>query len=46
MTRFSINYEEPSPGKPPPSPWVVLRVFMWTLLLACVCLWAWTMLAA
>jgi hypothetical protein len=46
MTRFSINYQETAPRKPPPSAWVVFRVFLWTLLLACACLWAWAMLAA
>ena len=44
MTRFSIQYEEPSPRKPPPSGWMLLRVFMWTLLIACLGLWSWAML--
>jgi hypothetical protein len=46
MTRFSIQYEEPTPGRPPPNAWTVLRVFVWTLLLACMGLWCWTFLAA
>jgi hypothetical protein len=46
MTRFAINYEEPTQRKPPPNGWDVLRVFLWTLLLACAGLWCWTVLAA
>ncbi|MBT9470486.1 MAG: hypothetical protein V4514_06900 [Pseudomonadota bacterium] len=46
MTRFSIPYEDPEPRKPPPSGWAIVRVFIWTLLLACVGLWCWAMLAA
>ena len=45
MTRFSIQSEEPAPRKPPTSGWVILRVFMWTLLFACLGLWSWAMLA-
>lgn len=46
MTRFSIQYEEPAPRKPPSSGWTALRVFLWTLLAACLALWCWTALAA
>ena len=46
MSRFSIHYEEPGQGKGPPNAWTVIRVFLWTLLLACLGLWCWTMLAA
>lgn len=46
MSRFSIPYKEPPPGKPPPSPWLYVRVFMWTLLIACIGMWCWAMLAA
>ncbi|WP_156378370.1 MULTISPECIES: hypothetical protein [unclassified Phenylobacterium] len=45
MTRFSIQYEEPSPRKPAPNGWVIVRVFIWTLLFACFGLWSWAMLA-
>ena len=46
MSRFSIHYEEPAPGKRPLNGWTVVRVFVWTLLFACMGLWAWTILAA
>jgi hypothetical protein len=46
MSRFSIQYEEPAPRKPPTSGWVFVRVFLWTLLLACAALWCWSSLAA
>jgi len=46
MTRFSIHYEEPAPRKPPPSGWLVFRVFLWTLLIACAGFWCWSALAA
>jgi len=46
MSRFSIHYEEPAEGKRAPNRWTVLRVFVWTLLLASIGLWCWAMLAA
>jgi hypothetical protein len=46
MSRFSIQYEEPAPPKPQISGWVFVRVFLWTLLLACAGLWCWSTLAA
>ena len=46
MSRFSINYEEHAAGKRARNTWTAVRVFVWTLLFACLSLWCWSLLAA
>jgi hypothetical protein len=45
MPYFLLQYREAA-QRPPRRSWTAVRVFIWTLLLASLVLWAWSGLAA